>query len=81
MLVLGLKEAGLMGIEVIHSSNTGNDEQDLRLLAQEMELGISGGSDFHGKNKPLLQMGSGKGNLRIPYTIWEDLKEKARALS
>lgn len=81
MLVRELKEAGLRGIEVIHSSNTGNDEQDLRLLAQEMDLGISGGSDFHGKNKPLLQLGSGKGNLRIPYTIWEDLKEKARALS
>lgn len=73
-LIGELKESGLKGIEAIHSSNTGNDEQNLRLLAQKMNLSISGGSDFHGKNKPLIQMGSGKGNLKIPYEIWENLK-------
>lgn len=73
-LILELKELGLKGIEAIHSSNTKNDEQKLRLMAQEMKLGISGGSDFHGKNKPLIEMGCGKGNLKIPYEIWEHLK-------
>ena len=76
-LIGELKEQGLKGIEAIHSSNTGNDERSLCLLAREMDLGISGGSDFHGKNKPLIRMGSGKRNLRIPYKIWEDLKHKA----
>ena len=75
-LIRELKGSGLKGIEAIHSSNSGNDERNLRLLAQEMGLSISGGSDFHGKNKPLIQMGSGKGNLQVPYDIWENLKNK-----
>ncbi|MCI8374218.1 MAG: PHP domain-containing protein [Lachnospiraceae bacterium] len=75
-----LKEQGLKGLEAIHSSNMGNDEQRLRRLAREMGLKISGGSDYHGKNKPLLQMGSGKGNLKIPYHIWEDLHREETSL-
>lgn len=80
-LLLSLKEQGLQGIEVFHSSCTKKDEQDLRQLARDMNLGISGGSDFHGKNKPLIQMGSGRGNLKIPYSIWADLQQKAAQLS
>lgn len=73
-LVLELKEAGLQGIEAIYSSNTGMDESSMRRLARKMGLKISGGSDFHGKNKPLLELGSGRGNLRIPYEILEQLR-------
>ncbi len=78
-LLVSLKELGLKGIEAMHSSNKGNDELRLRQMAGEMNLGISGGSDFHGKNKPLIQMGSGKGSLKIPYEIWENL-QKAQTL-
>jgi predicted metal-dependent phosphoesterase TrpH len=74
ILLLSLKEMGLKGLEAIHSSNMGNDEQRLKRLARSLELGISGGSDFHGKNKPLIQLGSGKGNLRVPYEVWEKLQ-------
>lgn len=35
-------------------------------LARENELLFSGGSDYHGKNKPLIRLGVGKGNLKIP---------------
>lgn len=72
-LVRYLKEAGLQGIEAIYSSNTGLDESSMRRLARKMNLKISGGSDFHGKNKPLLDLGSGKGNLKIPYEVLEQL--------
>ena len=73
-LVRYLKEAGLQGIEAIYSSNTGLDESSIRRLARKMNLKISGGSDFHGKNKPLLDLGSGKGNLKIPYEVLEQLR-------
>ena len=73
-LVRYLKEAGLQGIEAIYSSNTGLDESSMRRLARKMGLKISGGSDFHGKNKPLLDLGSGKGNLKIPYEVLEQLR-------
>ena len=39
-----------------------------------MNLKVSGGSDFHGKNKPLIDLGSGRGNLKIPYTVLENLR-------
>ena len=73
-LAADLKEAGLMGLEAIYSSNTGMDESSMRRLARKLNLKISGGSDFHGKNKPLLDLGSGKGNLKIPYEILEQLR-------
>lgn len=70
-----LKEAGLQAIEAIYSSNTGMDESNMRRLARKLGLKISGGSDFHGKNKPLLEIGSGRGNLKIPYEVLEDLRK------
>lgn len=73
-LVCSLKALGLAGIETFYSSNTGFDESDVRKLAGKYQLLMTGGSDFHGANKPLLEMGSGRGNLKIPYTILEELE-------
>ena len=36
----------------------------------------SGGSDFHGDNKPEISMGKGKGNLFIPYQCYENLRKR-----
>lgn len=69
-----LKNLGLDGLEVIHSSYTKNQRKYLQNIANELGLFPSGGSDFHGKNKPLIQLGSGKGNLSIPYSILEHIK-------
>jgi len=74
-LVLELKEAGLQGIEAIYSANIGLEESHMRRLARKYNLKISGGSDFHGKNKPLIDLGIGKGNLKIPYNILEELRK------
>jgi hypothetical protein len=38
----------------------------------------AGGSDFHGKNKPNIHLGSGKSNLAIPYSFWEELKKRTK---
>ncbi len=73
--IKSLKEAGLSGLEAIYSMNAPGDERNLMRLAEESDLLISGGSDFHGANKPQIQLGTGKGNLRIPYEILERIKE------
>ncbi|MFV0344422.1 MAG: PHP domain-containing protein [Anaerocolumna sp.] len=75
-LVSFLSALGLDGIEAIYSSNTGFDEGHLRRIANKYGLGISGGSDFHGANKPHLDIGTGKGNLKVPYTILEELEKR-----
>ena len=63
----------LDGIEVIYSEY---DEATTALsyrLAEEFSLLPSGGSDFHGKNKPDISLGTGKGNLQIPLDFARNL--------
>lgn len=72
-LVFSLKSDGLVGIEAIYSTYTTGEERRIRELAQKYELKISGGSDFHGKAKPKLEMGSGYGSLFVPETVLDDL--------
>ena len=76
--VKDLKEAGLTGMEAIYSMNTPGDERNMKKMAEEFGLLISGGSDFHGENKPYIHLGTGRGNLRIPESILERSKEKGR---
>lgn len=75
-MILEMKEAGMCGLEAVYSENTADDEVHMRRLAEEFGLLVTGGSDFHGKNKPDIQLGTGKGNLHIPYAFLQALKEK-----
>lgn len=73
-LLTELKGYGLRGIEAMYSRNRGNDEAFVRKLANEYDLFITGGTDFHGSNKPDLEIGHGEGNLRVPVMLLENLK-------
>lgn len=77
-LIGSLKDAGLIGMEAYYS--TYDEEQTSRLLAlaEKFDLAPSGGSDFHGANKPDISLGTGKNNLRIPYSILDGLRAKLR---
>ena len=68
------------GAEVWHQS--ANDEQRDRLLkiAEEHNLITTGGSDFHGKSKPNLELGTGYGKLSVGDWVLEDLKAKRKEL-
>ncbi len=80
-LVSYLANLGLDGIEAIYSSNIGFDEGQVRHLANKYGLAISGGSDFHGANKPNLYLGTGRGNLKVPYSILENLEKILKNLT
>ena len=71
-LVERLKNAGLKGIEVYYSNNRGQDEVNVKALANHFGLIATGGSDFHGSVKPTIELGYGKGNLKIPYSVLEN---------
>lgn len=73
-LVSSLKDAGLTAIEAIYSTYTLGEEHAIRKLAKDYGLLISGGSDFHGANKPAIDLGNGKGHLFVPETVLEQLK-------
>lgn len=74
-LVASLKEKGLMGIEVLYSTYTNQDERDMLYLAEKYDLLKSGGSDFHGANKPNLDLGVGFGKLFVPEEYLTAMKQ------
>lgn len=78
-LVSELKEAGLLALEAIYCTYTTGEEREMRALATKYDLAISGGSDFHGSNKPKLDLGTGYGSLYVPYEVLTKLLEKKRA--
>ena len=69
---------GLDGIECLYSTYSPAETKAISTLAKNMHLLPSGGSDFHGKNKPNIHLGSGKSNLSIPYAFWEELKKRTK---
>ena len=44
-------------------------------LANQHHLMITGGSDFHGTNKPDIELGFGKNNLKIDCEVLERIKK------
>ena len=74
-LIIRLKKAGLVGLETIYSANTVCEENILRTFANRYGLLMTGGSDFHGANKPQIEIGIGRGNLKVPVHILEPLEQ------
>ena len=71
--------AGLDGIETYYTEHSAADERRYRELARRCALLESGGSDYHGGNKANTELGVGKGGLRIPYAVYEALRDRARS--
>lgn len=69
---------GLRGMECRYSGYGPEQSAYLEALAEEYGLIKTGGSDYHGSNKPRICMGSGiEGNLQVPYEWLERLKEES----
>ncbi len=57
--ILELKTLGLDGFEVYYSGMPREYTEKLLALAEKHNFAISGGSDYHGRNKDRVKMGSG----------------------
>ena len=69
------KEAGLDAMETLYSKYDEQTTLKAKELAKRFGLKESGGSDFHGKAKPDISLGTGRGNLKVPYEFYENLKQ------
>ena len=69
-------ECGLQGMETRYPLFTTEQTRQLEELAHKFGLEQSGGSDFHGGNKPDIALGTGKGTLQVPLRFLERLKER-----
>jgi 3',5'-nucleoside bisphosphate phosphatase len=71
-----LADAGLSGLEVIHSDQSHELQRRYSALAEECALLPTGGSDFHGSAKPNVRLGSGiDGNVSVPREFLDRLRE------
>ena len=69
---------GLVGMETLYSTYDKTTTALSRTIAKEFDLCESGGSDFHGKRKPDIALGTGKGNLSVPCEFLMKLKTFAK---
>ncbi len=66
-------DAGLQGVEIIHSDHNSDDEKRYRHIAKQYDLIMTGGSDFHGDNKPLVTLGK----WGVPMLVVRQIREIA----
>lgn len=71
-----LKAAGLDGMEVRYSRNTAKQDAYYQTLADRYGLLYSGGSDFHGSNKPDISLGTGTGDLFVPEAYLDQIRNR-----
>ena len=74
-----LKAVGLAGIEVHYSSHRPEQTATYLDVARRLDLLVTGGSDFHGVTKPDIEVGIGKGQLKVPEALLEPLRKAATA--
>lgn len=67
--------AGLAGMECYYSTYDNGQTSELRSIAYNKNLLVSGGSDFHGAIKPDISIGTGWGNLRVPEKLLDNIVE------
>ena len=71
-----LPEMKAAGMDAMETHYTEFDEKMMKTavsLAERFGLKQSGGSDYHGKNKPWIELGEGRGDLFVPYEFYEDM--------
>lgn len=74
-LIAKLAGQGLTAIEAFHSDHSRADMDRYVALARKYGLKVSGGSDFHGDNKPEVRLGVGPGTLNIPLSVLTGLQD------
>ena len=72
------KKHGLCGMETVYTEFSNEQVALAKAIAQEFDMIEGGGSDFHGWTKPDVALGVGFGNLRVPASIADKIKEKTR---
>ena len=74
-LLRRLREAGLDGVEIVHTDHRDADTAHYQQLAANLGLAVTGGSDFHGEVTPHARLGYGNhGQTLIPAEFLDSLR-------
>ena len=77
-LIIVLKDMGLKGIEVYYPGHPPEKTAYYTGLAKKHDLLMTGGTDFHGFLTPDIQMGTGRGEFFVPYSLYEKIVSNPR---
>jgi 3',5'-nucleoside bisphosphate phosphatase len=70
------RDWGLDAIEGIYPVYNAEQTAFFNRMAHKFNYLITGGSDFHGENKPYIKIGTGTGSLNVPDALLEPLYKK-----
>ncbi len=70
-----LKSEGLKGLEVYSSCQNKDEAARFKKTADRLGLFVTGGSDFHGANRPEVQLGWMGDGASIPYEMIDGMKK------
>jgi predicted metal-dependent phosphoesterase TrpH len=71
-----LRDQGIEGIEAYYGEYAEAQQRSFTALAARLGMAMSGGSDYHGRNKPHIRLGRGKGSLKVPDELLETLEAR-----
>jgi len=77
-LIRQLLPHGLGGLEVLHPSHQLHQVLAFERICDELDLVLSGGTDFHGARTPDLRIGTGFGSLQVPDAFVSGLKQRCQ---
>ena len=77
-MTVRLNACGLSAMEVYHSEHSEADTRFCLALAARQGLALCGGSDYHGRLKPDIALGTGRGGLRVSEALLDRLKHLRR---
>lgn len=80
LFVKELVEAGLQGMEVYYTDHDEKEQKRLAALAKKHKLVATGGSDFHGSFNKGVELGRGKGQLKVGMGVFKALTERLAEL-
>lgn len=80
-ILKGMVNEGIDGLECLYATHSKEDTAFLLQCCLRHKLFPTGGSDFHGANKPGLDLGSGYGELMIPFELLHAMQERLSHLN
>ena len=69
---------GLRGIEAYYPKHTAVQTEFFLNMASKLNLAVTGGTDFHGSNKPEIEIGTLPEIGALPYSMLLDLKKRIK---
>ena len=70
------RDAGLDAIEALYTEHSQAQTLEYLALSRRFGLAVTGGSDFHGAAKPDVELGRGRGNLRVDIAVLDVLRAR-----